>query len=52
MASRIRSPRLNIGSSSLRGGTTPETMMLWALTGLELLTLVSLRHYFRRQHGG
>lgn len=25
---------------------------LWLLVGLEILTLVGLRRYFRRQHGG
>lgn len=48
----IKSPRLNVGSAALRNSLTPETMMLWLLVGLEMLTLVGLRHYFRRQHGG
>lgn len=53
MASRvIRSPRLNVGSAALRNSVTPETMMLWLLMALEVLTMVGLRRYFRRQHGG
>jgi hypothetical protein len=45
-------PRLNVGSASLRGMVTPETMTLWLLVGLELGAHVGLRRYYRRHHGG
>ena len=48
----IKSPRLNVGSASLRGVLAPETMMLWLLVALELGFHVVARRYFRRQHGG
>ena len=44
--------QLRIGSSQLRQAVMPETMTLWLLVALELLTMVSLRRYFRRHHGG
>lgn len=48
----IKSPRLNVGSASLRGTMAPETLTLWLLVGLEIGVHVAARRYFRRQHGG
>lgn len=33
-------------------GHTPEASALWLLVAIEVLTLVGLRRYFRRHHGG
>jgi hypothetical protein len=33
-------------------GVEKHAMALWVLTALELLALVALRRYFKRQHGG
>jgi hypothetical protein len=38
--------------AGISGQTTPEAMALWLLVGLEVLSQVWLRHYFRRHHGG
>lgn len=34
------------------GGLDAHVTALWTLLAMELLALVGLRHYFRRQHGG
>lgn len=36
----------------MRSNLTPEVLTLWLLVALELATMVGLRRYFRRQHGG
>lgn len=44
--------RVNLGSAKLHASQMPETIMLWVIIGLELVAMGSLRHYFRRHHGG
>lgn len=48
----VGTTQVRLGSARLRSAVTVEVYTLWLLIALELATILGLRRYFRRQHGG